>query len=154
MQNTTFKYASMNDIQNLIIREKLEDSITLKEFKTNNGYSTVKYSLYHNGLLVSSFTDEVDDSGAIREEKEKLWLIKLDKEERCICGERIDISNNLDDYYKTLEFYRERNKELGYGDDEKNWELKMYENQRRNLKKVKRIELVNKRKKMIKPKTG
>ena len=67
MQNTIFKYSSMNDIQNLIIREKLEDSITLKEFKTNNGYSTVKYSLYHNELLVSSFTDEVDDSGAIRE---------------------------------------------------------------------------------------
>ena len=73
------------------------------------------------------------------EEKEKLWLIKLDKEERWICGERIDISENLDDYYKTLEFYRERNKELGYGDDEKNWELKMYEHQRRDLKKIERI---------------
>ena len=35
------------------------------------------------------------------DEKEKLWLIKLDKEERWICGERIDISSNLDDYYKT-----------------------------------------------------
>ena len=29
----------------------------------------------------------------------------------------------------------------------------MYENQRRNLKKIERIELVKKRKKMIKPKT-
>ena len=38
------------------------------------------------------------------EEKEKLWLIKLDKGERWICGERIDISKNLDDYYKTLEY--------------------------------------------------
>ena len=68
------------------------------------------------------------------EEEEKLWLIKLDKQERWICGERIDISDNLDDYYKTLEFYRERNKELGYGNDEINWEKKIYENQRRNLK--------------------
>ena len=59
----------------------------------------------------------------------------MDKQERWICGERIDISKNLDDYYKTLEYYRERNKELGYGNDEKNWELKMYENQRRNIKK-------------------
>ena len=63
-------------------------------------------------------------------------MIKLDKEERWICGERIDVSKNLDDYYKTLDYYRERNNELGYGNDEKNWELKMYENQRRNLKKI------------------
>ena len=41
------------------------------------------------------------------EEKEKLWLIKLDKEERWICGERIDISDNLDDYYKTRNYYRD-----------------------------------------------
>ena len=84
--------------------------------------------------------------------KEDTKVIKLDKEERWICGERINISNNLDDYYKTLEYYRERNKELGYGNDEKNWEQKMYENQRRILKKTERIELVKKRKKIIKPK--
>ena len=83
------------------------------------------------------------------EEREKLWLIKLDKDERWICGERVDISKNLDDYYKTLEYYRERNKELGYGNDEKNWEKKMYENQRRNIKKMERIEVVKKRKELI-----
>ena len=43
--------------------------------------------------------------------------------------------------------------ELGYGNDKKNWELKMYENQRRNLKKMERIEVVKKRKEMINPKT-
>ena len=67
MQNRIFKYQSMNDLQNMIIREKLEDSITLKEFKTGNGYSTVKYSLYYNGLLISSIADEIHDSGVIRE---------------------------------------------------------------------------------------
>lgn len=70
------------------------------------------------------------------EEKEKLWLEKLDKNERWICGEKIDISKGDEKYYKTLEYYRKRNKELGYGDNSKNWELKRYENERRNLKKL------------------
>ena len=67
MQDKLFKYSSMNDIQNLIIREKLESEIELKEFNTENGYSSKKYSLYCNGKLVSSFCDEKHDSGEIRE---------------------------------------------------------------------------------------
>ena len=35
---------------------------------------------------------------------------------------------------------RAKNKRLGYGDDEKNWELKKYENDRRNMKKIERYE--------------
>jgi hypothetical protein len=35
---------------------------------------------------------------------------------------------------------RQKNKRLGYGDDAKNWELKRYENERRNLKKLERLE--------------
>jgi hypothetical protein len=34
---------------------------------------------------------------------------------------------------------RQKNKRLGYGDDAKNWDLKKYENERRNLKKLERI---------------
>ena len=35
---------------------------------------------------------------------------------------------------------RQKNKRLGYGDDAKNWELKKYENERRNLKKLERLQ--------------
>jgi len=73
------------------------------------------------------------------EEKEKLWLKKLDKEERYVCGEKVDISKGEEDYYKKLEYYRKKNKRLGYGDDNKNWELKRYENERRNIKTLTRI---------------
>ena len=73
------------------------------------------------------------------EEKEKLWLQKLDKEIRYVCGEKIDISKGEENYYKTLEYYRKKNKRLGYGDDSKNWELKRYENERRNIKTLTRI---------------
>jgi len=79
------------------------------------------------------------------EEREKLWLKKLDEETRYICGEKIDISKNEEDYYKTLEIYRAKNKRLGYGSDEKNWKLKKYENDRRNLKTLERIKNANKK---------
>ena len=67
MQNKIFKYDSMNQLQNMIIREKLENELELREFDTLNSYSTKKYSLYCKNKLVGSFEDERFDSGAIRE---------------------------------------------------------------------------------------
>jgi len=77
------------------------------------------------------------------EEKEKLWLKKLDQEIRYVGGEKIDISKGEEEYYKTLEYYRKKNKRLGYGDDQKNWSLKRYENERRNIKTLTRIKRAN-----------
>jgi len=73
------------------------------------------------------------------EEKEKLWIIKLDNKVRYINGIEIDISKNEDNYYKILNQERKKNKILGYGNDEKNWEKKRYENQRRNINTLTRI---------------
>lgn len=74
------------------------------------------------------------------EEREKLWTQKLDKNERWVCGNRIDISKGEEGYNKTVAYYREKNKVLGYGDDRVNWDRKQYENQRRLLKIEQRIE--------------
>ena len=74
------------------------------------------------------------------EEREKLWIEKLDKEERWILGQKIDISKNEKDYYNALKEARKKNKRLGYGDNEIDWKLKEYEQERRNLKRLERIE--------------
>lgn len=79
------------------------------------------------------------------EEREKLWLQKLDEEKRYVCGVEIDISKGEENYYKALEWYREKNKRLGYGDNAKNWDLKRYENERRNLKRLERIKRAEKK---------
>jgi hypothetical protein len=55
-------------------------------------------------------------------------------------GVKVDISEEEEEYYKLLEVKRQKNKRLGYGDDSDNWELKRYENQRRNLIKKERIQ--------------
>lgn len=72
-------------------------------------------------------------------EREQLWLHKLDRQERWICGEKIDISVTETYYYKLLKFHQERNKQLGYGDGEKDWTRIVYERERRNLMHYSRI---------------
>ena len=67
-----------------------------------------------------------------------MWLEKLDKKERWICGQKVDISKDDKEYFKVLYEARKKNKRLGYGNNEKNWELKKYENERRNIKRLER----------------
>lgn len=69
------------------------------------------------------------------EQREKLWLEKLDKQERWVGGERIDISQGEEDYYRTLNHYRLINKQLGYGDDSKEWNMSTYIKNRQKLRK-------------------
>lgn len=72
-------------------------------------------------------------------ERENLWLIMLDKNERYVCGEKIDISETLDDYYGALEHYRKINGKLGYGTGEKDWSREQYERERRIIMQKKRM---------------
>ena len=63
----------------------------------------------------------------------------LDKNIRYVNGQKIDISKGDEEYFKILETAREQNKRLGYGDNSINWERKKYEQEIRNLKKLKNI---------------
>jgi hypothetical protein len=73
------------------------------------------------------------------EEREKLWLQKLDKEERWVLGVKIDVSKGDYEYYKALEWARIKNKRLGFGDNTINWERRRYERNRRNMLKKGKI---------------
>lgn len=73
------------------------------------------------------------------EEREKLWIQKLDKEERWVMGKRIDISKGEEIYFRVLQEAQRINKNLGYGDDQKDWTKIQYEKERRNIKIKERI---------------
>lgn len=107
-------------------RNKFNGIDTIETYKTREGLELALPIYYRNAL----YNDE---------EKEKLWLIKLDKEERWVDGVKVDISENEDEYFKLLEHKRLKNKRLGYGDNSENWDLKRYENERRNIKKLERL---------------
>lgn len=72
-------------------------------------------------------------------EREQLWLQRLDKNERWVCGERTSIAKNENEYWKLVEYHRKVNKQLGYGTGEKNWEQEQYERARRTLMQEKRM---------------
>lgn len=55
------------------------------------------------------------------EEREKLWINMLDKQERYVLGQRIDVSQGEDDYLSALEAARAKNERLGFGNDETEW---------------------------------
>jgi hypothetical protein len=107
-------------------RNKYKKDETIETYKTREGVELALPVYYRNKIYNE-------------EQREALWLEKLDKEERYVCGVKVDISQSEEEYYKLLEMMRQKNKRLGYGDDAKNWELKKYENERRNLKKLERI---------------
>ncbi len=108
-------------------RNKFNGSWTNEMYKTRTGQEIPLPIYYRNKLYNEN-------------EKEKLWLKKLDQEKRYVNGIEIDISENEDEYYRVLEEERNKNKRLGYGDNEVDWEKKKYEQQRRNLKKKERLQ--------------
>lgn len=112
-------------------RNKYKKGKTIETYKTREGLELALPIYYRNKI----YSDD---------EKEKLWLEKLDKEERWVCGVRVDIANGDEEYYKLLDYKRKMNKRLGYGDDKINWELKRYEAERRWLKKQERLAKLNK----------
>ena len=73
------------------------------------------------------------------EEREILWLQKLDKQKRYVMGEEINVSNGMNIYWDTLEYYREINKRMGYGTNEKNWDRIEYEEANRIIMQETRI---------------
>jgi len=84
------------------------------------------------------------------EEREKLWLEKLDKEERWVCGEKVDISKNEDNYNKLRDYYRQLNNRLGYGSNEIDHEKRRYEINRRKLQHWTRLKKAELKENLIK----
>lgn len=74
------------------------------------------------------------------EEREKLWVEKIDKGERWILGQKV---TNDKDYFELLKHAQEQNRKLGYGTDHKDWNREVYERETRILKQKIRIERGN-----------
>ncbi|AYQ58127.1 putative VP4 [Microviridae sp.] len=102
-------------------RNKFNGTNTIEYYRTNDGSKLNLPTYYRNHL----YTEE---------EREKLWLHKLDKEERYVLGQKISIKNGEDDYYKLLKIARMDNIKLGYGNDKKNFDEEQYKIRRKKIK--------------------
>jgi hypothetical protein len=97
---------------------------TKETYTHKNGTEQALPKYYRNKI----YTDE---------QKEKLWIEKLDKQERYVLKTKIDISQSEDQYWEALKYAQELNKKLGYGDGKRRWRQLEYEEQIRELKRKK-----------------
>jgi len=102
-----------------------------KETYTNRQGYKINLPIYYRNKI---YTDD---------EKEQLWLNKLDQNTRYVNGIKIDVSKTDEIYYKVLKDEQLKNEKLGYGTEKKNWDKIKYEHQKRNLKIKERIEKAN-----------
>jgi hypothetical protein len=96
---------------------------TKETYKTRTGYEIAIPTYLRNKI----YTEE---------EREKLWLEKLDKKVRYINGKKIDISKDEKLYKQLLKQAQRENSQQGYTDGKINWQEKNYEQQRRVLKQL------------------
>lgn len=99
---------------------KFNESQTNETYRTRTGHKIALPTYWRNKL----YTEE---------EREALWLHKLDKQERWVCGEKVSVAINDIQYWKTVQYYRIQNWKLGYGNYTKNWTQIEYEKQRREM---------------------
>lgn len=104
-------------------KNKYNENNTQEYYITRQGYKLNLPSYYRRKI----YSDE---------EREKLWIKRLDEGKRWIMGEKLDAYDE-EQIQKTLEYYRRINKELGYNDDEKNFDEIDYKNKITMLKLLK-----------------
>lgn len=117
------KYMERTDKERNSFKE--ENTNTL--YKTRSGIEQALPTYYRNKL----YTEQ---------EREKLWLHMLDKQERWVMGAKIDVSKSEEEYKKALKLAQQKNEKWGYGGNPNNWEEEQYERERLNLKRQERME--------------
>lgn len=100
------------------IRNKYIKGKTIETYKTNNGHEIGLPVYWRNKI----YTEE---------EREKLWIEKLNTNVRYIGGEKINIKNNEEDYYELVKLYQAKSERLGYS--KKDWNRMKYEEERREI---------------------
>lgn len=104
-----------------------------KEGETNEAY---KHRNGVKGSLPIYYRNKIYNE----EEREKLWIEKLNKNIRWVGGEKIDVSTieGLREYNNLLEYYQNKNKKLGYGDDTKEWSKEEYNKKWREMSEARK----------------
>jgi len=100
-------------------RNKYKTSKTNEVYRTRTGLKLGMPKYYRNHI----YNDD---------EREKLWLEKLDEQVRWVDGKKIDVSKGNENYMILLEEARKKNKKFGYGTRE-DWTIEEYLKSREEL---------------------
>lgn len=111
-------------------KNKYKGVDTDEAYRTDNGYKMSLPIYWRNKI----YTED---------EREQLWLNRLDKQEMYVMGQKVDVSNGYEIYDELQKYYRTINIKDGYGSEEKTedwYERRTYENERRKLKQQERLQ--------------
>lgn len=95
-------------------RNKYNHQETKETYKTETGHE-ISLPTYYKNL---TYTDE---------QKEQLWIHKIEKQIRYLGNKKFYMPTESEQYFKTLEYYQQVNKQLGYGTNEKLYHEKQYQ---------------------------
>jgi len=101
-------------------QNKFKGLTTVETYKTRSG-TKLTLPVYYRNKIYSE------------EEREQLWLQKLDTQTRYVDKRKIDISKGPEEYYALLQEAQRKSAKLGYGTDETDWDKKTYEEKRRDM---------------------
>lgn len=87
-------------------------------YRTEQGYKLALPIYWRNKL----YTDE---------QREQLWINRLNEEARYVLGQKVSIAKNPFTYFKLVDEARKLNAQLGYGNNKIDWNRKNYEEQLR-----------------------
>lgn len=145
--NYIVKYINKIDLENKGYKSKILTSqgigrnyMQRTDWKRNRykGEETEDTYIYTNGSK-SKLPIYYRNKIYSEEEREQLWLNMLDKEERWVLGQRIDVRECEKEYYKILNLAQKKNKRLGYGDDTKEWSIAKYNKERKKLRELMKL---------------
>lgn len=104
-------------------KNKFKGKETKEFYKTQSGVK-LALPIYYRNKIYSE------------EEREKLWLQKLDEQKIFVMGEEIDISTpeGEKNYMDALKYYQSVNNRLGYGNGKIDWDKKNYNIAKNKLK--------------------
>lgn len=112
---------------------------TQSQMNKFNPYNTKQYYISATGHKISLpkywkqklYTDE---------EREELWLQFMDKKEEYVWGEKVSVKHGKNELFKLRDFYRKKNRRLGYGSYHKDEDRLAWEENRRAEKFMLRIQ--------------
>lgn len=108
------------------------------EFKGNKTADYYRTSTGHKVSLPIYFRNKLYSES----QREAIWLARLDRNERFVCGVKIDLNIYDEDAYMNKVMHaREQSIKLGYPSPEFIWKKKDYEHQRRKMLQQKRLQL-------------
>ena len=108
---------------------QFNENNTIEFYRTKSG-AKISLPIYYRNLFWND------------EQREKLWIKKLDEDTRYVMGVKIKNVSTPEgerQYFRVLRKAQETNKNVGYGDDSEEWSKKEYNITQRMLRKQEKI---------------